>query len=120
MALGFVPEGFEETIQQSGAVEVLSSVYTQFAAGGGAAKIDVNGVIGEMTGLADECVGLVVVVGDVTTAKHGRLLPPSLTPSSSQRRLLPPPSSASSCPIKIRRHCPRPPPHTHTSTMHSP
>ena len=52
--LGFIPKGYEEVAKEAGVVDVLSQVYTQFAGGGGAAKIDVNAVIGELTGLADE------------------------------------------------------------------
>lgn len=51
--LGFVPAGFEGQIESSDAVEVLSDVYTQFAGGGGAAKIDVPEVIDALRGLAD-------------------------------------------------------------------
>ena len=53
VALGFVPEGKEAAIQETDAVEVLTSVYTQFAGGGGAAKIDVALVINELTGLSE-------------------------------------------------------------------
>ena len=42
--MGFVPAGREEQMAQAGVVDVLTSVYTQFAGGGGAAKIDVNKV----------------------------------------------------------------------------
>ena len=52
--LGFIPKGYEQVAKESGVVDVLSEVYTQFAGGGGAAKIDVNAVIGKLTGLADE------------------------------------------------------------------
>ena len=51
--LGFVPEGYEEAIAGSDAVQVLSDVYTAFAGGGGAAKIDVPEVVQEMRSLAD-------------------------------------------------------------------
>jgi len=51
--LGFVPDGKQDAIEEAGVVDVLTSVYSQFAGGGGAAKIDVNKVISEMTGLAD-------------------------------------------------------------------
>ena len=51
--LGFVPEGYEEAIESSDAVAVLTDVYTQFAGGGGAAKIDVPAVLTEMRALAD-------------------------------------------------------------------
>ena len=50
--LGFVPEGKQKAVLEAGVVDVLSSVYTKFAGGGGAAKIDVNQVISEMNGLA--------------------------------------------------------------------
>ena len=51
--LGFIPAGYEEVALEAGVVEVLSDVYTSFAGGGGAAKIDVNAVIGKLTGLQD-------------------------------------------------------------------
>mmetsp|Transcript_1590 Transcript_1590/g.4787 ORF Transcript_1590/g.4787 Transcript_1590/m.4787 type:complete len:762 (-) Transcript_1590:42-2327(-) len=51
--LGFVPEGYEDAIAGSDAVEVLAQVYTAFAGGGGAAKIDVPAVLGELRALAD-------------------------------------------------------------------
>lgn len=51
--LGFVPEGYEEQIESSDAVKVISDVYTQFAGGGGAAKIDVPAVLDQLRGLAD-------------------------------------------------------------------
>ena len=54
VALGFVPEGKEAAIQDTDAVEVLTSVYAQFAGGGGAAKIDVGLVINELTGLSEK------------------------------------------------------------------
>ncbi|KAJ8606767.1 hypothetical protein CTAYLR_009565 [Chrysophaeum taylorii] len=53
VALGFVPAGYEDAIESSDAVEVLSNVYTQFAAGGGANKIDVPAVLDSLRGLAD-------------------------------------------------------------------
>uniref|UniRef100_A0A6U2CV00 ABC1 atypical kinase-like domain-containing protein n=2 Tax=Hemiselmis andersenii TaxID=464988 RepID=A0A6U2CV00_HEMAN len=52
--LGFVPEGKEGEIVKTDAVEVLSSVYTQLAGGGGAKKIDVNAVVNEMSGLTEQ------------------------------------------------------------------
>jgi predicted unusual protein kinase regulating ubiquinone biosynthesis (AarF/ABC1/UbiB family) len=52
--LGFIPAGMEQTALESGVVEVLSEVYTEFAGGGGAAKIDVNAVITKLSGLADK------------------------------------------------------------------
>jgi predicted unusual protein kinase regulating ubiquinone biosynthesis (AarF/ABC1/UbiB family) len=50
--LGFVPEGLEEAIESTDAVDVLADVYTQFAGGGGAAKIDVAEVLSEMRALS--------------------------------------------------------------------
>lgn len=50
--LGFVPQGYEQAIQSSDAVQVLADVYTAFAGGGGAAKIDVPAVLGELQALA--------------------------------------------------------------------
>lgn len=52
VALGFVPNGKEDAIQQTEAVEVLTSVYSQFAGGGGAAKIDVASVVNSLSGLS--------------------------------------------------------------------
>ena len=54
VALGFVPPGREEAIQATDAVEVLSEVYSQFAGGGGAAKIDVGSVVGQLKALSDK------------------------------------------------------------------
>jgi predicted unusual protein kinase regulating ubiquinone biosynthesis (AarF/ABC1/UbiB family) len=51
--LGFIPKGMEKAALEDGVVQVLTEVYTKFASGGGAAKIDVNAVIGQMNGLAD-------------------------------------------------------------------
>ena len=50
--LGFVPAEKEALIQESGVVSVLAEVYTEFARGGGASKIDVSGVVSKMQGLA--------------------------------------------------------------------
>ena len=52
VALGFVPLGKEAAIQQTDAVAVLTSVYSQFAGGGGAAKIDVASVVASLSGLS--------------------------------------------------------------------
>eukprot|EP00633_Aureoumbra_lagunensis_P007629 CAMPEP_0197316730 /NCGR_PEP_ID=MMETSP0891-20130614/43858_1 /TAXON_ID=44058 ORGANISM="Aureoumbra lagunensis, Strain CCMP1510" /NCGR_SAMPLE_ID=MMETSP0891 /ASSEMBLY_ACC=CAM_ASM_000534 /LENGTH=756 /DNA_ID=CAMNT_0042806341 /DNA_START=125 /DNA_END=2395 /DNA_ORIENTATION=+ len=51
--LGFVPPGMEKEATNSDAVKVLTQVYTQFGAGGGAKKIDVNAVVDSLRGLAD-------------------------------------------------------------------
>jgi hypothetical protein len=51
--LGFIPAGKEAVALESGVVSVLSEVYTEFAGGGGAAKIDVNAVISKLGSLAD-------------------------------------------------------------------
>jgi predicted unusual protein kinase regulating ubiquinone biosynthesis (AarF/ABC1/UbiB family) len=51
--LGFVPAGMEQAALEEGVVEVLTDVYTRFAGGGGAAKIDVNAVLDQMNGLAE-------------------------------------------------------------------
>ena len=48
------PLRYEEAILGTDAVDTLTSVYTQFAGGGGAAKIDVNSVLGELQGLTAE------------------------------------------------------------------
>jgi aarF domain-containing kinase len=52
--LGFVPPGKEAAIQEAGVVEVLSDVYSQWAQGGGAAKVDVNKVLGSLQALTQE------------------------------------------------------------------
>lgn len=52
--LGFVPEGKEQAIMDGDVVETLASVYTQWAGGGGAAKIDVNEVSGRLRKLTEE------------------------------------------------------------------
>jgi len=51
--LGFIPAGKEAVALESGVVSVLSEVYTEFAGGGGAAKINVNNVISKLSGLSD-------------------------------------------------------------------
>jgi ABC1 atypical kinase-like domain len=51
--LGFVPRGKEKEMTEAGVVDVLTSVYTQFAGGGGAAKVDVSKVISELNGLSE-------------------------------------------------------------------
>lgn len=53
MKLGFVPEGKEDDILKTDAVDVLSKVYTQLGGGGGANKIDVNAVVSELAGLTE-------------------------------------------------------------------
>ena len=53
--LGFVPEGQEAAMADNPVVvETLSSVYSQWAGGGGAAKIDVNEVTARLQGLTEE------------------------------------------------------------------
>jgi len=52
VSIGFVPEGKEQEVQQSDVVDVLASVYGQWAGGGGAAKIDVNRVFSEIQELS--------------------------------------------------------------------
>jgi len=54
VGLGFVPKGKEEAILQTECVQVLTEVYSEFAGGGGAAKIDVNFVIGRLSGLSEK------------------------------------------------------------------
>ena len=54
VALGFVPVGMEEQIQSDGVVETLTSVYQQWAGGGGVAKIDVNEVSARLQKLVEE------------------------------------------------------------------
>ena len=62
--LGFVPAGKEALIQESGVVSVLAEVYSEFARGGGANKIDVSGVISKMQGLAGSYGNLFQVCSD--------------------------------------------------------
>jgi predicted unusual protein kinase regulating ubiquinone biosynthesis (AarF/ABC1/UbiB family) len=50
--LGFVPEGKQDFIKETGVVDVLSDVYGQWAQGGGAAKVDVNVVFSKLQGLS--------------------------------------------------------------------
>merc|ERR1712176_368308 len=45
LLLGFVPEDKAEEVQDSGVVEVLADIYSQWTDGGGAAAINVNEVI---------------------------------------------------------------------------
>jgi hypothetical protein len=47
-----LPPDKQKAVLEAGVVDVLSSVYTKFAGGGGVAKIDVNQVLLEMNGLA--------------------------------------------------------------------
>ena len=54
VALGFVPPDKEQAILETECVDVLTEVYSQFAGGGGAAKIDVNFVITQLTGLSEK------------------------------------------------------------------
>lgn len=49
--LGFVGEGMEQVAQEQGVVDVLADVYGRWALGGGAAKVDVAGVISQLNGL---------------------------------------------------------------------
>lgn len=49
--LGFIPKHMEGLARDSGVVEVLTDVYSRFAQGGGAAKIDVSAVINDLSGL---------------------------------------------------------------------
>jgi len=50
--LGFVPPDKADFIKEAGVVDVLTSVYSQWAQGGGAAKIDVASVFSELQGLS--------------------------------------------------------------------
>ena len=55
IALGFVPPGMESALRDSPeVVETLATVYSQWAGGGGVAKIDVNEVSSRLTGLTEE------------------------------------------------------------------
>lgn len=54
VALGFVPTGMEEAIKSEGVVDTLTSVYSQWAGGGGVAKIDVNEVSSRLQKLVEE------------------------------------------------------------------
>jgi len=51
VALGFVPEGKEALVEEAGVVRVLSTVLRQLASGGGAASLNVDQVIGELSSM---------------------------------------------------------------------
>lgn len=48
VSLGFIPAGKERVVEEAGVVTVLSSVLAQLSAGGGAAKINVDQLVGEL------------------------------------------------------------------------
>lgn len=48
VSLGFVPPNREAALQEAGVVRVLSNVLRQLSSGGGAAKIDMEGLISEL------------------------------------------------------------------------
>ena len=55
IALGFVPPGMESALEDNPqVVETLATVYSQWAGGGGVAKIDVNEVSARLQGLTEE------------------------------------------------------------------
>uniref|UniRef100_A0A7S4F554 Protein kinase domain-containing protein n=1 Tax=Chrysotila carterae TaxID=13221 RepID=A0A7S4F554_CHRCT len=54
VALGFVPANMEEAATSEGVVEALTDVYSQWAGGGGASKIDVSEVTGKLQALTEE------------------------------------------------------------------
>lgn len=49
--LGFVPPGKEDQVEEAGVVNVLSNVLRQLSGGGGAAKLDVEGLTSQLSGL---------------------------------------------------------------------
>ena len=51
--LGFIPAGMEQAAAEGGVVEVLADVYGKWAMGGGAARVDINAVIQDLSGLTD-------------------------------------------------------------------
>ncbi len=52
--LGFVGEGMEALAQEKGVVDTLASIYGEWAMGGGAAKVDVAGVVTRLNSLTRE------------------------------------------------------------------
>ncbi len=54
LLLGFIPPSKADAIEDSGVVEVLADIYGQWTAGGGAAAINVNQVIGNLQDLTAE------------------------------------------------------------------
>lgn len=50
--LGFVPDGMESQVLESDVVGLLANVYGQWGAGGGAAKVDVNKIFGDLQDLS--------------------------------------------------------------------
>ena len=54
VALGFVPEGKEALVEEAGVVRVLSTVLRQLASGGGAASLNVDQLIGELSSMTRE------------------------------------------------------------------
>ena len=55
IALGFVPEGMEASIRNQPIItDTLTNVYTQWAGGGGASKIDVTQVSSRLQGLTED------------------------------------------------------------------
>jgi predicted unusual protein kinase regulating ubiquinone biosynthesis (AarF/ABC1/UbiB family) len=52
--LGFVGEGMEALAQEKGVVDTLASIYGEWAMGGGAAKVDVAGVVTRLNSLTQE------------------------------------------------------------------
>ena len=51
--LGFIPQRMEALAADSGVVEILAGIYSRWAKGGGAAKVDVGQVITELNGLTE-------------------------------------------------------------------
>mmetsp|Transcript_30647 Transcript_30647/g.99664 ORF Transcript_30647/g.99664 Transcript_30647/m.99664 type:complete len:823 (-) Transcript_30647:51-2519(-) len=51
VALGFVPPGSERVVEELGVVRVLSAVLAQLSAGGGAASINFDALIGELSAM---------------------------------------------------------------------
>ena len=52
--LDFVPASMVERMKSEGVVELLADIYSQWGAGGGAANIDINQVVGRVKGLTEK------------------------------------------------------------------
>jgi len=60
--LGFVPAGLEDTVRSSGTVEVLTTIYSTWAGGGGASNGNVATVVKEIRGLSEKYGGYIFQV----------------------------------------------------------
>lgn len=115
IALGFVPEGYEDRIASSGVVETLTKVYSAWAGGGGVAKIDVNQVSTRLQRLVEEQGNLFQVRRLLTNLEaNSETNPISTNPINTNPLTHTSPPSLETCPSP-----PCPPPtqhHTHPTT----